>query len=174
MAKALFGLALGLSLYVPALVLPGLPLFAFVPAAHAASSKSGPAWDQLTSQQRQILAPIQSEWASLDAAHKRKWLGIAKRYPAMTEKEQARLQERMREWVNLTPDERRAARAQYREFEQMSPKERRAVRKQWDAYQRERQDEARKAEEARQAAAAAQPAPEPLGAPPTAAGLRAQ
>jgi hypothetical protein len=172
MAKALAGLALGLTLYAPALLHPAFPVFAsLVSAAHAASAKSDPTWDQLTPQQREILAPIQSEWAGLDPARKRKWLGVAKRYPTMTQKEQARLQAKMREWAKLTPEERQAARAQYREFEQMRPR-----RKDWEEYQRQRQEEARKAEEARRAAETAQSAPdaEPLGPGPGAAGLRPQ
>jgi len=186
MAKALVGIALGLTLlapalFAPALFVPGIP----VSTAHAASSKkSGPTWDQLTPQQREVLAPIQSEWAGLDAARKRKWLGVAKRYPTMTQKEQARLQQRMREWVSLTPEERQAARTRYREFEQLSPDDRRAMREKWEAYQRQRKEEAaQKAEaarlaeeEARRAAETAQSAPDaqPLGPGPGAAGLRPQ
>lgn len=189
MAKALVGVGLGLSLLATAWVLHAVLVSALlVASAYAAPPKGGPSWEQLTPQQQQILAPIQSEWASLDATRKRKWLGITKRYPSMTEKEQARLQERMREWVKLTPEERQAARARYREFKSMPPDDRRTVRRKWEDYQRERQEEAQKAEaekaeaarlaeeEARRGAETAQSAPEagPLGPAPGAAGLRPQ
>jgi hypothetical protein len=123
MAKAVLGIVLSLLL--------SLPLSA------ASADRSPPAWQQLTLEQQRILAPIQGEWESLDAPRKRKWLGVAQRATKMTADEQARLQKRMKEWVSLTPEQRRAARDKYREFEQLPPENRQAVREKWDTFKQE-------------------------------------
>ncbi|HLB15230.1 MAG TPA: DUF3106 domain-containing protein [Burkholderiales bacterium] len=137
MAKALIGIALWLCL--------GVSL------AHAQTAKQNPTWDQLTDAQQRILAPIESAWEALDPPRKRKWLGIAQRYPKMSPKAQARLQRRMQEWVSLTPEQRSAARDKYKEFGELP-----AVREKWEEYK-----QARAAEDAQKAGeAAAEPAPE--------------
>ena len=56
------------------------------------------------------LAPLAEEWDQLEPLRRQKWLGIIKRYASMKPDEQARVQEKMREWVQLTPAERRQAR----------------------------------------------------------------
>ena len=43
-----------------------------------------PAWEELKPQQKEALAPLAQEWNGMDPAKKKKWLGIAQRYPHMT------------------------------------------------------------------------------------------
>ena len=69
-------------------------------------------------------------------AARKKWVGIANRYPKMTPKEQQRLQKRMRDWAALTPEQRRAAREKYQRLKQMKPDERQEVKTEWERYQR--------------------------------------
>jgi len=76
MAKALLALALWLSISISALA--------------AAPPKKPPTWAELTQVQQQVLAPLAPEWNKLDDQRKRKWLGIAKRYPKMSPEEQAK------------------------------------------------------------------------------------
>ena len=64
----------------------------------------------LTADQQQALAPLAAEWNKLGLQHKTKWLGIAKRYPAMQPEEQKRVQGRMQRWAKLTPEQRWQAR----------------------------------------------------------------
>lgn len=90
------------------------------------------AWDALTPQQRQALAPLQRDWATLDASRREKWLEVAARYPGMSADERRRLQERMTDWARLTPDERERARLQFQQTRQWPPDEKRA---RWEAYQ---------------------------------------
>jgi hypothetical protein len=123
MAKAVLRIALWLVL--------ALPFAAF------SADRSNPAWHQLAPEQQRILAPIEGEWASLDATHKRKWLGITQRFPKMSTAEQERLQHRMKEWASLSPAQRQAAREKYREFEQLTPAEREAMRDKWDKFKQE-------------------------------------
>lgn len=108
---------------------------AFACASHAAPPKKNPAWTDLTPEQQQTLQPLAGEWNSLDASRRTKWIGIAKRYPAMTEIEQKRVQTRMTDWVKLTPDQRRLAREQYRKIGKLAPAKREEVTQQWAEYQ---------------------------------------
>jgi hypothetical protein len=123
MAKTLaaVGLALCLSL------LASLPV--------RAADRTNPSWNQLTAEQRRVLAPIESQWGNLDPVRKRKWIGVADRYPKLSPQEQQRLQKRMSEWAALTPEQRNAARERYREFEQLPPERRQAAREKWEQYQ---------------------------------------
>lgn len=104
-------------------------------AAGPATSKKNPAWTDLTPEQQQTLAPLAGEWNALDAQRRTKWVGIAKRYPAMTPVEQKRVQDRMTAWVKLTPDQRREAREQYRKIGKLPPAKREVVSQQWEEYQ---------------------------------------
>ncbi len=107
-------------------------------SAAAAQSKAEarkapkPAWSELTAPQQQVLAPLQGEWEQLDTTRRKKWVDIANRYPTMKQAEQRRLQKRMQEWAQLTPEERRVAREQYRTLKKIPPKER---KEKWQEYQ---------------------------------------
>ena len=49
-----------------------------------------PKWTELTVQQKTILSPLSSEWDAMEAYRRKKWLGIALRFSAMTPDEQRR------------------------------------------------------------------------------------
>ena len=70
-------------------------------------------WSELTPVQRQALAPLEAEWNNIDPVRQRKWLSIGNRFSAMNPEEQQRLQDRMRDWARLTPDQRRLARENF-------------------------------------------------------------
>ena len=86
----------------------------FLLSAHVSAETAQPSWNQLMPQQREVLAPLAQEWDHMDAAKKRKWLGIAKRYPGMTAEEQQRMQMQMRDWYLLSPEQRQRAREKYK------------------------------------------------------------
>ncbi len=88
------------------------PPAAAKPAAKAAQvpKKIRPAWAELTPAQQEVLAQLKPEWDKLDRDRRLKWIGIAKRYPAMQPEQQARVQRRMEAWVKLTSEQRRQAR----------------------------------------------------------------
>ena len=105
------------------------------PSMPAAKKKAvRPAWAELTAEQQQILAPLKADWESLDSERRRKWLGIAKRYPAMKPEEQARVQRRMQTWAKLTPEQRRQARENYKRMAK-SGQQRGKLREHWAEYQ---------------------------------------
>jgi len=79
------------------------------PAAPAA----GPAWNQLSPQQREALAPLAGDWAGMPAENKRKWLEIATKYPQLSPEGKAKMQSRMAEFARLTPEQRRTTRENF-------------------------------------------------------------
>ena len=94
-----------------------------------------PAWAELTAEQQQILSPLKPDWENLDTVRKRKWLGIAKRYPKMAPQQQERVQKRMQDWARLTPEQRRVARESYKNLAKAPPDKRANLREQWAHYQ---------------------------------------
>jgi len=115
--RSLLALAAGLALH-PAL---------------AADPKSDPRWAELTPPQREILAPLSREWDRLDSASRKRWLGVAKRYPKMTPVGQKRVQTRMRTWAALTPQQREEARAKYKRMKRKNGSA--ELRREWQRYQ---------------------------------------
>jgi hypothetical protein len=98
----------------------------------AAASTGGPAWDKLSPQQRNALAPLARDWVRIDAPRKTKWLEVASRFPKMSADEQVLVQARMAEWARLSPAERTSARMSFQETKQI-PREEKQAR--WEAYQ---------------------------------------
>jgi hypothetical protein len=95
---------------------------------------SQPTWAELTSQQREILMPLSGEWDQLESFRRKKWLGIAQRYPSLPPDEQNRVQQRIKAWVNLSPSERQRARDLYKSLRKAAPEERAAVVQKWQEY----------------------------------------
>lgn len=93
---------------------------------------ASPYWTDLTPKQQQALAPLALEWKKLDTFRKEKWLELANKFASMPEADQARMQDRMRDWVKLTPEQRRLARENYTRVKKLPPEQRSA---QWEQYQ---------------------------------------
>lgn len=93
-----------------------------------------PGWTALTPEQKTILAPLEKEWGQMDAFRRKKWIGIAQRFPEMTPLEQASMQRNMREWARLAPEERKLAREKYKSLRRFSPEERQVVKQKWEEY----------------------------------------
>ncbi|MCA3191403.1 MULTISPECIES: DUF3106 domain-containing protein [unclassified Cupriavidus] len=91
-----------------------------------------PTWQELSATHRQILAPLQPLWETIPELNRRKWQRIADLYPTLKPEEQQRLQQRMAEWVRMTPQQRRLARENYQITRQL-PAEKKAEA--WDRYQ---------------------------------------
>lgn len=92
---------------------------------------SSPAWSSLTRAQQEALAPLQRDWASIDANRRSKWLEVAAKFPAMPAAERERIQARMADWSRLTPSERGQARQQFQESRQFAAEDRQA---RWESY----------------------------------------
>jgi Protein of unknown function (DUF3106) len=131
MAKAILAIALFLSFAAP------------VPAAESAQAKSvaaqpitvKPEWAELTPAQRSVLEPLKQDWGSLDTVRRKKWVGIADRYPKMNPNEQKLLRTRMQDWAKLSSEQRRVAREKYLSIKKMPAAKREEVKAQWHQYQ---------------------------------------
>jgi len=117
---------------------PPAPVATVAPAAKAAATVA-PAknagksqWANLSRAQQAALQPLAGEWNKLDATRKQKWLDIANRFAAMKPDEQARVHERMRDWIKLTPEQRRTVRENYARAKKIDPGQKSA---QWEQYQ---------------------------------------
>jgi hypothetical protein len=112
-------------------------------SGHAAAPKppTKPLWIDLAPDQQQALKPLESEWDTLEVIRKTKWLAISNKYMSMTPDEQQRLQERMREWVRLTPEQRRIARENYARARKLNPTQK---SRQWEQYQQLSEDQKKK------------------------------
>lgn len=107
---------------------PSVPHAAGKPAASAPAKSlvapiamEKPLWKDLSAPQQRALDPLKGEWDKLEGLRKQKWLEIANRYNAMKPDEQARVQERMRDWVRLTPDQRRMVRENFARSQKVAP-----------------------------------------------------
>jgi hypothetical protein len=137
---------------------PTAPIPAPIPAATPASTPASPRfttsvtpknqikiakplWSELTPSQQQILAPLSPDWDQLDSLRKKKWLAFAKKYPTMKPEEQQRVQERMREWAKLTPEQRRSARESYVHAKKIDPDKK---SEKWQQYQNLSEEEKKK------------------------------
>lgn len=111
-----------------------------------------PLWRDLNPAQRTALAPLAAEWDQMDGVRKQKWLEMSSHFASLKPDEQARIHERMREWVRLTPAERKLARDTYKRTKKLAPGEKTAT---WESYQQLPEDQKHKLAES---AAARKPA----------------
>ncbi|RZT42703.1 DUF3106 domain-containing protein [Cupriavidus agavae] len=100
-----------------------------------------PTWAELSPGHQKVLAPLQPLWDTIPELNRRKWQRIADLYPRLKPEEQARLQERMAEWVSMTPQQRRLARENY-QITRTLPQEKKAEA--WDRYQQLPEDQKKK------------------------------
>lgn len=110
------------------------PLVAETPTTIIIGTPPQPDWTQLNTQQKNILTPLAGDWDKMENVRRKKWLGIAERYPNMAPNEQGRVQLRMREWANLTPEQRAKARDTYKGFNQLPAEQKKIVKQKWEAY----------------------------------------
>jgi hypothetical protein len=157
MARALFAVvavALGLALLQPA--------HAVVPPLKQ------PAWVELSPEQKEILAPLAREWDQFEYSGRKKWLGVAERYPAMKSEEQARVQRRMVEWVRLSPEERKLAREKYKNLNKAPPEHKENIMQKWQEYKDLPEEEKQRLQAEAAAAKAAKPKGRSKGLTPAA------
>lgn len=124
--RLLAGLILGLVL--------AQPLRANPPTTAIIGTPPQPGWSLLSTQQKIILAPLANEWDQMENIRRKKWLGIAERFPQMSADDQQRVQQRMHEWSSLTPEKRAKIRDSYKEFRELPREKRQAVRQKWQTF----------------------------------------
>jgi len=123
-----------------------------------------PGWNSLSTQQKIILGPLAGEWDKMENIRRKKWVGIADRYPVLTPDEQRRMKDRMREWANLTPEQRAKARDGYKEFNQLPAEQKQVVMQKWEAYSNLPPEERQRVRQAGKSSQLLAPPAEPLPA----------
>lgn len=111
--------------------LAGLWFFFALPCFAISQSVNAPAWNQLSSADQQVLAPVMSEWDRLPSLQRQRLLSVAKHYPNMSALEQQRLQSRLKDWSSLTPQQRKIAREKFKKLKQLPPEKRLEVKQKW-------------------------------------------
>lgn len=100
----------------------------------------------------------------MESIRKKKWLGIAERYPAMKPDEQQRTQDRMHEWAALTPEQRTKVRDSYKDFNQLPPDQKQVVKQKWEAYSNLPADEKQRVRESGKSSKLLNPQAQPTDA----------
>jgi hypothetical protein len=130
-AAILLAAAGSLAAQAPAPAAPAKP-----PTAGAKSPASRqndkPLWNTLSKPQQVALEPLAGEWDKMEGLRKQKWLEIANRFSSMKPDEQARVHERMRDWIKMTPEQRRVVRENYTRTKKIDPGQK---SQQWEQYQ---------------------------------------
>jgi TRAP-type mannitol/chloroaromatic compound transport system substrate-binding protein len=96
--------------------------------ANAKPEPKAPSWQQLSTQQKQVLRELESHWE----------VKIANKYPKMKPEEQERVRRRITRWASLTPEQRQAARERYKQIKKQPPEKQKEVKKKWERYQSQR------------------------------------
>jgi hypothetical protein len=114
---------------------------AATPKAAPATTVDKPLWKELSRLQQIALDPLRGEWDKMDGLRKQKWLEIANRFSSLKPDEQMRVQERMRAWLKMTPEERRVVRENYTLSKKLDKTQKSAK---WEQYQQLPEEEKRK------------------------------
>ena len=109
--------------------------------SNGAPAAAGPAWNQLSTAQREALAPLAGDWGTISPESKRKWLEIADKYPRLSPDGQARLQARMAEFSRLTPEQRRTARENFQRAYELPRESRESAVQQYQSLPDDRKKE---------------------------------
>lgn len=116
------------------------------PSKIAKKPDSKPTWNELTPAQQHALAPLAPEWNKMEFNRKEKWLVIGNKFAAMSPAEQERMQERMRDWIKLTPAQRRSVRESYTRAKKLDADKKSA---QWKEYQQLSEEQKKKLSQAK-------------------------
>lgn len=100
------------------------------PAATARPASGN--WKQLKAHEQWALAPLASQWGVLTDTQRSKWLAIAQHFDKLSPAEQQVMQNRMTEWVSLSPIQRNQARLNFNTVQGLSKDEKKT---RWDEYQ---------------------------------------
>jgi len=102
-------------------------------AKHVSQKKKDLLWANLSPAQKEILSPLEAEWDKKGVASRRGWLQIVRKLETFSPEARERGKEHIREWAELTPDQRREARQNFLSTKKLGSKEK---SEQWLEYQK--------------------------------------
>jgi hypothetical protein len=88
-------------------------------------------WNNLSPDQRSVLAPLEKRWDFLSVNQRRSLIEAARRYPSLSEEQQIRFNARLVQWTQLTGKERRETRERYKALNALAPEQREQVKRSW-------------------------------------------
>ncbi|MDR2507500.1 MAG: DUF3106 domain-containing protein [Candidatus Accumulibacter sp.] len=93
-----------------------------------------PAWNELTVQQKIVLAPLSDTWDSMEHSRRKRWLGISNRFSSQSPAEQRRIQAQMQAWERLTFEQRKEARKNFKTARQLPREKKQELKRKWAEY----------------------------------------
>jgi hypothetical protein len=93
----------------------------------------------LSPDERRVLAPVQESWTHLPGYQQQRLINSARRYPSMQPIQKERFDARIKNWAEMTPEQRRAARETFEGLRRLPPARQHELRERW--FQRHRQAE---------------------------------
>lgn len=110
-------------------------------AAVAADPVALPAWEQLTTAQReQLIAPMRERW-NAEPAQRQRMLDRAARWQQMTPEQRKHAHRGMKRWEHMSAEQRAEARALYSKSRGLDPAARKALKAKWRAMTPEQRSE---------------------------------
>jgi hypothetical protein len=88
-------------------------------------------WRALTPEQQRILGPVGPQWDRMPGYQQQRLLGAARRYPSMQQIQKDRFERRIRDWSQMTPEQRRAARETFQGLRRLPPERQHELRERW-------------------------------------------
>ncbi|OHX12462.1 DUF3106 domain-containing protein [Chromobacterium sphagni] len=98
-----------------------------VPQSSHASPPADPLWDQLNSEQQQVLSPLAAEWNRYAPDKKRNLLAIVPRFIGLPPQQQQRVRQKLKTWSELSQPQRDQIRANWKKLQQLPPEQRELV-----------------------------------------------
>jgi hypothetical protein len=95
----------------------------------------GIAWDDLSAEQQQLLAPLEDNWDGLPDARRQNILNGVRRWQSLTPEQQQQAQRRFQEWNRRPRDEREIIRERFQNFRSLDPQQQRAIRERFRDFQ---------------------------------------
>jgi len=105
---------------------------AFAQQKPAVPAAAPPAWEQLSTADREALvAPLRDRWNNASPEKRQRMLEHAREWRTMTPEQRKAAREGMKHWSHMDPEKRDEVRALYERTRGMDPEQRKALRKQW-------------------------------------------
>ena len=97
----------------------------------AADGNTASTWDQLSTEEREILKPFQERWINLAPERQEKLREGAKRWQSMTPEQREQARKRYERYRQLPAEEKERLRRRHEWFKSLSPERRAELREKW-------------------------------------------